>query len=143
MAIIITPTGGTGGGGGAAVWGTITGTLSDQTDLNNALRTISQTSKSADYTTVLTDAGTQILHPTADNNARTFTIDSNAHVAYLIGTTITFINQINTLSIAITADTLQLAGSATTGTRTIAAGGMGTAIKVTSTLWFISGPGVT
>ncbi len=103
---------------------------------------IAQSSKSADYTTVLADGGTQILHPTADNNARTFTIDSNANVAYPVGTTITFINQINTLTIAITSDTLQLAGSATTGSRTIAAGGMGTAIKVTSTLWFISGPGV-
>lgn len=104
---------------------------------------IAQSSKSAAYTTVLADGGTQILHPTADNNARTFTIDSNVNVAYPVGTTITFVNQINTLTIAITSDTLQLAGSATTGSRTIAAGGMGTAIKVTSTLWFISGPGVT
>jgi hypothetical protein len=104
---------------------------------------IAQSSKSAAYTTVLADAGTQILHPTADNNARTFTIDSNANVAYAIGTTITFVNQINTLSIAITSDTLQLAGSATTGTRTLAAGGLATAIKVTSTLWFISGSGLT
>lgn len=104
---------------------------------------ITQNSQSAAYTTVLSDGGKQILHPTADNNARTFTIDSNANVAYPVGTTITFINQINTVTIAITSDTLQLAGSATTGSRTLAAGGLATAIKVTSTLWFISGSGLT
>jgi len=104
---------------------------------------VSQNSQSAAYTTVLADSGKHILHPTADNNARTFTIDSNANVAYPIGTTITFINQINTVTIAITSDTLQLAGTATTGSRTLAAGGMAVAIKVTATLWFISGQGLT
>lgn len=104
---------------------------------------IVQNSKSAAYTTTLSDGGGEILHPTADNNARTFTIDSNANVAYAVGTTIVFINQINTVTIAITSDTLQLAGTATTGSRTLAAGGIATAIKVTSTLWFISGPGLT
>lgn len=104
---------------------------------------ILQNSQSTAYTTVLADEGKQVLHPTADNNARTFTIDSNANVAYPVGTVITFINQINTLTIAITADTLQLAGSASTGSRTCAAGCMATAIKVASTLWFISGPGLT
>lgn len=104
---------------------------------------IVQNSQSAAYTTVIGDAGKHILHPTADNNARTFTIDSNANVAYAVGTTITFVNQINTLSIAITSDTLQLAGSATTGTRTLAAGGIATAIKITSTLWLINGTGLT
>lgn len=104
---------------------------------------IAQNSQSAPYTTVLADGGGQILHPTADNNARTFTIAANASVAYPVGTTITFVNQINTLTIAITSDTLQLAGSATTGSRTLAAGGLATAIKIASTLWFISGPGLT
>jgi hypothetical protein len=99
-------------------------------------------SQSAAYTTVLADAQKFILHPTADNNARTFTIDSNANVAYPIGTCITFINQINTVTISITSDTLTWAGSASTGSRTLAAGGMATAIKVTSTLWFISGVGL-
>ena len=104
---------------------------------------IPQGSHSAAYTTVLADDGTQILHPTADNNARTFTIDSNANVAYPIGATLVFVNQINTVTISITADTLQLAGTATTGSRTLAAGGIATAVKITTTLWFISGPGLT
>lgn len=103
---------------------------------------IAQGSHSAAYTTVLADGGTQVLHPTADNNARTFTIDSNANVAYPIGTTITFVNQINTLTIAITADTMYLGGTATTGSRTLAAHGYATALKTGTTEWIISGPGL-
>jgi hypothetical protein len=100
-------------------------------------------SQSTAYTTVLADSGKTILHPTADNNARTFTIDSNANVAYPTGTVITFINQINTVTIAITSDTLQLAGGSSTGSRTLAAVGMATAVKVASTVWVISGTGLT
>lgn len=104
---------------------------------------IPQVSHSANYTTILSDAGKEQLHPTADNNARTYTIDSNANVPYPVGTILIFTNQINTLTIAITSDTLQLAGSATTGSRTLAAGGMATAKKITATLWYITGPGLT
>lgn len=104
---------------------------------------VPQNSQSAAYTTVLSDAGKHILHPTADNNARTFTIDSNANVPYPVGTAITFVNQINTVTIAITSDTLTLAGTGSTGSRTLAANGFATALKVTSTLWFISGTGLT
>lgn len=104
---------------------------------------IPQNSQSAAYTTVLADAQKHILHPTADNNARTFTIDSNANVAYPVGTAITFINQINTVTIAITSDTLTLAGAGTTGSRTLAANGIATAIKIASTSWIISGTGLT
>jgi hypothetical protein len=103
---------------------------------------IPQNSKSAAYTTVLADAQKHILHPAADNNARTFTIDSNTNVAYPIGTCITFINQINTVTIAITSDTLTLAGTGATGSRTLAANGIATALKVASTSWVISGTGL-
>lgn len=104
---------------------------------------IPQNSQSTAYTTVLSDQGKHILHPTADNNARTFTIDSNANVAYPIGTAITFVNQINTVTIAITSDTLVLAGAGTTGSRTLAANGIATALKIASTTWIISGTGLT
>lgn len=102
-----------------------------------------QNSQSAAYTTVLADAGKHILHPTADNNARTFTIDSNANVAYPVGTVLTFINQINTVTIAITSDTMTLVGTGTTGSRTLAASGIATAVKLASTSWMISGTGLT
>lgn len=104
--------------------------------------TLQQNSQSAAYTTVMSDANKHILHPTADNNARTFTIDSNANVPYPIGTAITFVNQINVLSIAITSDTMTLAGTSTTGTRTLAVNGVATALKVASTSWIISGTGL-
>jgi hypothetical protein len=104
---------------------------------------IVQSSKSTAYTTVLSDSGKHILHPTADNNARTFTIDSNANVAYDVGTVITFINQINTVTIAITSDTMTLAGTSSTGSRSLAVNGIATAIKVASTSWIISGTGLT
>jgi hypothetical protein len=106
---------------------------------------IPQNSKSAAYTTVLTDGQKHIFHPSADTTARTWTIDSNANVAYPIGTAITFINQNagGIITIAITTDTMRLAGSGATGNRTLAANGMATAIKVTATEWIISGTGLT
>jgi hypothetical protein len=82
-------------------------------------------SQSSNYTTSILDANNGVLHPTADNNPRTFTIDSNANVAYPIGTSITFVNEINTLTISLTTDTLVLAGAGTTGSRTIGAMGIG------------------
>lgn len=106
---------------------------------------IPQNSQSAAYTTVLADSGKHILHPSADTTARTFTIDSNANVAYPVGTAITFVNQngAGVVTIAITTDTMRLAGAGTTGSRTLAANGVATAIKVTSTEWIISGTGLT
>ena len=100
-------------------------------------------SQSTAYTTVLGDQNKMILHPSSDNNARTFTIAANASVAYALGTTLTFVNKINTVTIAINSDTLTLAGAGTTGSRTLAANGMATAVKITSTEWMISGTGLT
>jgi hypothetical protein len=102
-----------------------------------------QNSQSANYTLVAGDAGDSIVHPITDNNARTFTIPANGSVAFPVGTTITFVNMINTVTIAITTDTMYLAGVGTTGSRTLAAYGIATAIKVTSTSWIISGNGLT
>ncbi len=124
------------------------GNLSSCTaDGTNAVgfRQIPQNSQSAAYTTVLADGGKHIYHPSADTTARTFTIDSNANVAYPIGTTLTFVNDSSAgvVTIAITSDTLVLAGAGTTGSRTLAANGVATAIKVTSTRWQINGTGLT
>ncbi len=101
-----------------------------------------QTSQSAAYTLVLGDAQKHVLHPSTDNNPRTFTIPANAAVAFPVGTAITFVNRINTLTIAIDTDTLVFAGAGTTGSRTLAAQGIATAIKVQSTVWMISGAGL-
>ena len=61
-----------------------------------------------------------------------------------MGTAITFVNETSqVLSIAITSDTLTLAGTTTTGTRSLAQNGVATALKVTTTKWVISGTGLT
>lgn len=106
---------------------------------------IPQNSQSTAYTTVLADAGKHLLHPAADTTARTFTIDSNANVAFPVGTAVTFVNEnaAGVMTIAITSDTMRLAGAGTTGSRTLAANGVATAIKITSTSWIISGTGLT
>lgn len=101
-------------------------------------------SQSGNYTTVAADSGKAILHASGAGAGDTFTIDSNANVAYPLGTAITFINMdSNALSIAITSDTMNLAGAGTTGTRSLAQYGNATAIKVASTTWLISGTGLT
>lgn len=102
-----------------------------------------QNSQAAAYTLVAADAGKSIVHPISDNNARTYTIPANSSVAFPVGTTITFVNMINTVTIAITTDTMYLAGTGSTTSRTLAAYGVATAIKVTSTSWIISGNGLT
>lgn len=119
------------------------GSLTLTGDITIAGSSIPQNSQSTGYTLVASDANKHILHPTADNNPRTFTIPANASVAYAIGTAITFVNQINTLTIAITSDTLTMAGTGTTGSRTLAAAGVATALKIASTSWIISGTGLT
>jgi len=106
---------------------------------------IPQNSQSAAYTLVLADAGKHTFHPSADTTARVYTIPDNGSVAYPIGTAITFVNQnaAGTITIAITTDTMRLAGTGTTGSRTLTADGTATALKVTTTEWLISGVNLT
>lgn len=106
---------------------------------------IPQNSQSAAYTLVLADAQKHILHPSADTTARIWTIPANASVVFPVGTAVTFINQNagGVITISITTDTMRLAGPGTTGSRTLAANGIATAIKITTTEWIISGTGLT
>jgi hypothetical protein len=106
-------------------------------------RNIPQNAQTGNYTMVLSDAGKHIYHAVGAG-AATYTIPANGSVAYAIGTAITFINLSTTsISIAITTDTMYLSSAGTTGTRTLAQYGSATAIKVTSTVWLISGSGLT
>lgn len=123
--------------------GTLSSCTVDGTD-SVGFRNIPINSQSAAYTLVLADSGKAILHPSTDANARTFTIPANGSVAYAIGTALTFINMTSqVVTIAITTDTMYLAGSGTTGSRSLAQYGVATAIKMTSTTWIISGSGLT
>jgi hypothetical protein len=92
------------------------------------------------YTLVAADAGKHIFA----SATRTVTIPANGSVGFPVGTTITFIAGLGaTMTIAITTDTMYLAGAGTTGSRTLAAHGIATAVKTTSTTWLISGNGLT
>lgn len=118
--------------------------LKDSGETVASIRSVPQNSQSNAYTMVLSDAGKHILHPSADTTARTFTIPANASVAYPIGTAITIVNQngAGVITIAITSDTMRLAGAGTTGSRSLAANGIATALKISSTEWLISGTGL-
>jgi len=102
-----------------------------------------QNSQSADYTLVLTDSGKHIYHPDADVTGRTWTIPANASVAFPIGTVIVLQNGngAGAITLAITSDTLRWTSS--TGSRTIAANGTATLLKVTSTVWRLTGDSIT
>jgi hypothetical protein len=90
----------------------------------------------------ISDAGKHIYITTS---SQTITIPANSSVPYPIGTAITFIAgpSATTVTIAITSDTMRLAGAGTTGSRTLAAHGMATAVKVAATTWYINGTGLT
>lgn len=96
--------------------------------------------QSNDYTAVLTDSGKAILET---GTSKTITIPANSSVAYPVGTALSFITTAASgASIAITTDTMTLANSSSTGTRTLAFNGVATAIKMTSTTWLINGTGI-
>jgi hypothetical protein len=128
---------------GTPTSGTLSNCTVDGTDAVG-FRNVPVNSQSAAYTLVLADSGKTILHPSSDANARTFTIPSNASVAYPIGTVVTFINMTSqVVTIAITTDTMNLSPAGTTGSRSLAQYGSATALKITSTNWLISGSGLT
>lgn len=132
-----------GGALGTPSSGTLSACTVDGTD-SVGFRNAPVNSQSAAYTAVLADSGKVILHPSSDANARTFTIPANSSVAYAVGTVLTFVNMTSqVVTIAITTDTLYLAGTGTTGSRSLAQYGMASAVKLTSTTWIISGSGLT
>jgi hypothetical protein len=125
--------------------GTLSSCTVDGTDAVG-FRNTPVNSKSEDYTLLLADSGKTIFHPAADTNDRTFTIPAESSVNYAVGTVVTFINlSANDLTIAITTDTMYLAGDGATGSRTLAQYGVASAVKVADTtpVWVISGNGLT
>lgn len=98
-------------------------------------RGLPQNAQAAGYTLALTDQGKHISITTGG-----VTIPANASVAFPIGATVViFNNSASTQALAITTDTLRLAGTTNTGSRTIAAYGLVTCVKVAATTWVVSG----
>ena len=101
-------------------------------------RGLPQNAQTASYTLALTDAGKHISITTGG-----VIVPANGSVAFPIGSTIVIYNDSSSSqTISITTDTMYLAGSATTGSRTLAQRGLATLVKVASTTWAISGAGV-
>ena len=102
---------------------------------------VPQSATATTGTLAIGDAGKHIY---VNTNSQTITIPANAAVPYPIGTAISFIAGLSatTMSIA-NNDTMYLAGTGAAGTRTLAANGMATAIKVAATVWYINGTGLT
>lgn len=98
-----------------------------------------QNSQSSGYTLVLADQGKHVYV----TSTSTVTIPANSSVAFPIGSTINIIAASGvTVTVAITSDTLYLAGVGTTGSRSISPFGFATLVKLTSTSWIIAGTGV-
>ena len=115
---------------------TATGTIAADTI---GYRGLPQNSQTASYTLALADQGKMINTTTGG-----VVIPANGSVAFPIGTAISiFNNSGSSQTISITTDTLRLAGTATTGSRTLAQYGLATCVKVAATTWAISGAGVT
>jgi hypothetical protein len=131
--------------GGNLTAASFTGAATDATTGSSAASVgymgIPQSSTATTATLTIGDAGKHIY---VNTNTQTITIPANAVVAYPIGTAISFVAgpSATTMSIA-NNDTMYLAGTGTTGTRTLAAHGMATAIKVAATTWYINGTGLT
>lgn len=87
----------------------------------------------------LTDCGKSIDH--TDSNARSLVIPANGSVAFPIGTVIVGSNEgSGVVTISITTDTLRWGSS--TGSRAIAQHGSWALRKVTSTVWRLTGDGI-
>jgi hypothetical protein len=115
---------------------TATGTIATDTI---GYRGLPQNSQTASYTLALSDIGKMINTTTGG-----VVIPANGSVAFPVGAAVSiFNNSGSSQTISITTDTLRLAGTATTGSRTLAQYGLATVVKVTSTVWAISGAGVT
>jgi hypothetical protein len=98
-----------------------------------------QNSQTASYTLALADMGKMVNTTTGG-----VVIPANASVAFPIGSAISiYNNSASSQTISITTDTIYLAGTATTGSRTLAQRGLATCVKVAATTWVVSGAGVT
>jgi hypothetical protein len=99
--------------------------------------------KTANYALALGDAGKDVQ---MNATGLTVTIPANASVAFPNGTTIIISNLFaGNLTLAITTDTLTVAGTTTGGagvSRTVAQNGQVTIVKKTATVWWVAGPGL-
>ena len=115
----------------------------DVTDLA-AGRGVIQNIQNGNYTLVSSDFSKHIYREGTATGVSTYTIPANANVAFDIGTPVSFVNDgTGAVTIAISTDTLIMAATGSTGSRTLPQYGLASALKLTSTRWVISGAGLT
>lgn len=101
-------------------------------------RGLPQEAKTGAYTLALADAGKHISITTGG-----VVIPANSSVAFPVGTAVViFNNSGSNQTISITSDTLRWGGTTNTGSRTLSGYGIATAMKVASTVWVITGAGI-
>jgi len=121
------------------------------TDITSLASTTTVNSEVLGYRGVPANAKTSAYQITADDNGKSIdittggvTIPANSALALPVGFIFTIYNNSSgNQTIAITTDTMYLAGTATTGSRTLAQRGVFGARKVASTTWVCWGAGVT
>lgn len=125
----------------AALQSDLTALQSDLTALA-PFKGVPQNVKSTAYTLALADQGSHVY--SANTGAQTITLPTNASAAFPVGATISIVNDgTNNITVSPSGGvTLQLAGTATTGSLTMIPGGLATLVKVAADKWFISGTGV-
>jgi hypothetical protein len=133
------PTGPTGPSGASGATGP-TGATGNTGAGNINIPQSGGTPYTTNYTAVAGDTGYMIV---MNGSGLTATIPANGSVPYAVGTVLTFVNIFaGNLTIAINSDTMYLANSTSTGSRTLAQYGTATALKIASTSWIISGQGL-
>lgn len=141
-AVLILAISGAGGGGGGA-WGSITGTLSDQTDLQTALDAKGDkilainAQTGTTYTLVLSDASKLVT--LSNGGAITLTVPTNASVAYPVGTVIA-LAQLDAGLVTVEGDTGVTINGVTPGDEDLAGQWATAALtKLATDTWLLSG----
>lgn len=124
--------------GGVSVTTFRSGSLVQVGTLELGYRDVPQNAQTGAYQLALTDRGKHVSITTGG-----ITVPANSSVAFPIGTAVTIYNNSGSnQTISITSDTLRWAGTASTGSRTLAGYGVATLLKVDTTVWVVSGAGL-
>ena len=102
---------------------------------------IPQNLQTGGYTFALTDNGKHVFNNTGGTH--TFTIPANTSVAFPIGASITIVVGGGSGAVTLTTtDTLVWYPPGTTGARTLAPNSVVTILKILSTVWVVTGVGI-
>ena len=97
--------------------------------------------QASNYILALTDQNKMILF---GNAAGTVTVPTNASVAFPIGSVVCIYNNTaGNITIPTAGDTVRFGPTGSSGTRTLAQNGVATLVKLASTVWVITGTGLT